>query len=97
VYHDLAAWKGLAFRHIFLTEDSQRLFSDSTVAVDIKATPVNLGVVVATNPLSPEGWESFVPGELKVLHQGKIEFEFRAPGSEITTAAPAKKPRQLAK
>lgn len=95
VYHDLTSWKGLAFRHIYLTQDSQRLFSDATVAVDIKATPVNFGVMMATNALSPEGWEPFTPGELKVLHQGKIEFEFRAPEPPKKAAEPAKKKLQL--
>jgi predicted glutamine amidotransferase len=82
VYHDLTAWKGLTYRHIYLSEDSQRLFADSTLAVDLKAQPVNYGLVVATNPLSPAGWERFAPGELKVLHQGKIEFEFVAPPAD---------------
>lgn len=89
VYHDLKAWKGLAFRHIYLTKDSQRLFSDATVAVDIKAQPVNFGVIMATNALSPEGWEPFTPGELKVINQGKIEFEFCA--QEKNGAVNAKK------
>lgn len=98
VYHDLTAWKGLAYRHIFLTEDSQRLFSDATLAVDIKATPVNFGVIMATNALSPEGWEPFAPGDLRVLNQGKIEFEFSGPAPLKPAAAPLKKkPLQLAK
>ena len=87
----MTAWKGLAYRHIYLTQDSQRLFSDATVAVDIKAQPVNFGVIVATNPLSPEGWEKFTPGELKVLRQGKIEFEFNTPQPEKKIEAPMKK------
>lgn len=95
IYHDLTSWKGLAYRHIYLTQDSQRLFCDSTVAVDIKAQPVNFGVIVATNPLSAEGWEKFHPGELKILHQGKIEFEFNVPSSPRAAIDETSKKKRL--
>jgi predicted glutamine amidotransferase len=78
VYHDKHGWKGLTYRNIFLHEDSQHHFSDATVAVNLQAAPVNHGVIVATNPLSVEGWERFLPGEMKVLHEGAIAFSARA-------------------
>jgi hypothetical protein len=48
------------------------------IAVTLQqAEPVNHGCVVATNPLSVGGWERFLPGEMKVLHQGNIVFTGR--------------------
>jgi glutamine amidotransferase len=77
VYHDKNGWKNMTYRNIFLHEESQHHFSDATVAVNLQAAPVNRGVIVATNPLSVEGWEYFLPGEMKVLHEGTIAFSAR--------------------
>ena len=77
VYHDKNGWKNLTYRNVYLQEDSAQTFGDATVAVDLQAQPVNHGVIVATNPLSFEGWERFLPGELKILCQGNIEFSAR--------------------
>jgi glutamine amidotransferase len=89
VYRDKNGWKNLTYRSIFLHEDSQHHFSDATVAVNLEATPVNHGVIVATNPLSVEGWEQFLPGELKVLQAGAIVFTER-PGLHETARKVAK-------
>ena len=78
VYRDKNGWKNLTYRNVFLHEDSMHHFGDATVAVNLQAAPVNHGIIVATNPLSVEGWEKFVPGEMKVLHQGKIAFAARS-------------------
>jgi predicted glutamine amidotransferase len=78
VYHDKNAWKNLTYRNIFLHEDSMNNFGDATLAVHLQAAPVNHGVIVATNPLSVDGWQQFLPGEMKVLHQGGIVFSGRA-------------------
>lgn len=77
VYHCKTGWKGLTYRTIYLHEDSPQHFGDSTVAVNLQAQPINHGVIVATNPLSVEGWERFLPGEMKVLYQGDIEYSSR--------------------
>jgi len=77
VYHDKNGWKNLTYRHVFLQQDSELTFGDATVAVNLHAQPVNHGVIVATNPLSIEGWERFLPGEMKILYQGNIEFSAR--------------------
>jgi predicted glutamine amidotransferase len=77
VYHDKNGWKSLTYRNVFLQQDYEQTFGDATVAVNLQAQPVNHGVIVATNPLSIEGWERFLPGEMKVLCQGNIEFSAR--------------------
>ncbi len=77
VYHDKHGWKNLTYRNVFLHEDSHHHFGDATVAVNLHAAPVNHGVIVATNPLSVEGWERFLPGEMKVLHEGTVAFTGR--------------------
>lgn len=77
VYHDKNGWKGMTHCNIFMHQDAVKTFADTTVAIDLQAQPVNHGVIVATNPLSLEGWTPFVPGEMKVLHAGAIEFTAR--------------------
>jgi predicted glutamine amidotransferase len=89
VYHDKNAWKNLTYRNIFLHEDTAQHFGDATVAVNLQAQPVNHGVIVATNPLSVEGWERFLPGEMKVLHQGSIAFTSRPKLGEKSEPAQA--------
>ena len=62
---------------------------------------MNHGIIVATNPLSVEGWERFLPGELKVLKDGHIVFTDRVtlqePATNATVSAPqpSEKPRIL--
>lgn len=77
VYHDKHGWKNLTYRNVYLHEDAMHHFGDATVAVNLQAAPVNHGVIVATNPLSVDGWERFLPGEMKMLHEGKIAFTSR--------------------
>jgi predicted glutamine amidotransferase len=93
VYHDKNGWKGLTYRDVFLHEDSQHHFSDATLAVNVQATPVNRGVIVATNALSVEGWDRFLPGEMKVLKQGSIVFTGRIAinGAQVNTVNPPTK------
>jgi predicted glutamine amidotransferase len=79
VYHDKNGWKNLTYRNVYLHQDTEHHFGDATVAVNLQAQPVNHGVIVATNPLSVEGWEHFLPGEMKILHEGNIVFS-RRPG-----------------
>ena len=76
-YHDKSGFKGLTYRHVFLHEDSVNLFGDATVKVNLQADPVNWGCIVATNPLSAEGWLSFLPGEIKVIQKGKVVWSCR--------------------
>ena len=82
VYHDKNGWKGLTYRNVFLHQDSAQHFGDATVAVNLQAEPVNHGCIVATNPLSVEGWAKFLPGEMKVLQNGSIALSCRAGAQE---------------
>ncbi len=92
VYHDKNGWKNLTYRKVFLHQDSEQTFGDATVAVNLQAQPVNHGIIVATNPLSIEGWERFLNGEMKVLHQGNIEISARPGLPEAKNTAPAADP-----
>jgi glutamine amidotransferase len=71
-YHDKNGFKGLTYRHVFLHEDTAKLFGDATVEMKLQADPVNWGCIVATHPLSAEGWLRFLPGEMKVIQNGKV-------------------------
>ncbi len=86
-YHDRNGWKGLTYRKIYLHQDMTKHFSDATVAIDLQAEPVTHGCIVATNPLSLEGWERFLPGEIKVLQKGSIIFSNRPGLHEAADAA----------
>jgi glutamine amidotransferase len=88
VYHDKHGWKNLTYRHVFLHQEAEQTFGDATLAVNLQAQPVNHGVIVATNPLSIEGWERFFPGEMKVLCQGNIEFSAQPGLLETKEPAP---------
>jgi glutamine amidotransferase len=73
-YHDANGWKGLTFRSTQILENQPRHFEDATIKIDLAGPAVNVGVVVATAPLSSSGWQSFLPGELVVLEGGHIRF-----------------------
>jgi predicted glutamine amidotransferase len=73
-YHDANGWKGLTFRSTQIWENQPRHFEDATIKIDLAGPSVNVGVVVATAPLSSSGWQSFHPGELLVLEGGRIRF-----------------------
>jgi predicted glutamine amidotransferase len=74
VYHDANGWKGLNFRKIRFKTDQPRHFEDETLAIDLEGNSANKGIVVATCPLSPNGWHSFRLGELIVFEAGEIRF-----------------------
>ncbi|MBI2806952.1 MAG: class II glutamine amidotransferase [Planctomycetes bacterium] len=89
VYHDKKGWKGLAYRNTLLHSDAPQHFGDETVAVQLHAEPVNHGYVIATNPLSVDDWDRFLPGELKVFEAGRIAASIRPPlGAEISNGKP---------
>ena len=88
VYHDKNGWKNLTYRSIFLHENAMHHFGDATVAVNLQAEPVNHGFIVATNPLSVDGWERFLPGEMKVLHKGNLAFTSRPALQDSSLKAP---------
>jgi len=88
VYHDMHGWKNLTYRNVYLQQDAEQTFGDATVAVNLQAQPVNHGVIVATNPLSIEGWERFSAGEMKILCQGNVAFSARSRLLETKEPAP---------
>lgn len=73
-YHDLGGYKGLTLRRIPLRDGDTRQFEDGQWKVDLAEDTVKPGFVVATNPLSPSGWNAFSPGELIVLEAGIVSF-----------------------
>jgi len=79
-YHDAAGYKGLTFRPLILNSDGPRRFEDATMKIDLNGAAVNRGHVVATCPLSRDGWHSFRAGELIVWEGGTVRFSsHRAP------------------
>jgi len=73
-YYDATAWKGLHFRKLLIVDQEKRCFEDPDMRVELGGEEGNCGVVVATRPLSPSGWETFTPGELIVLEGGVVRF-----------------------
>jgi len=73
-YFDAGGWKGLHFRRVLVRDQETRRFEDPDLRLDLGNSAVNLGVVVATAPLSATGWETFLRGELIVLQGGLIRF-----------------------
>lgn len=81
-YHDLGGWKGLTFKPMLVHDQERRTFDDRELHVEIGGEPVNLGVVVATSPLSVHGWEPFHTGELLVLQEGRIRHSSHRPAPQ---------------
>jgi predicted glutamine amidotransferase len=73
-YHDQAGYKGLTFRKVHMHDGESRQFGDAVLHIDLAEGTVNQGVVVATCPLSANGWQGFLPGELIVLMNGAVGF-----------------------
>ncbi len=73
-YHDTGGWKGLNFRAVRVSDHQTRHFEDSSLAIDVEASSANHGFVVATQPLSAQGWHTFRTGELIVFERGSIRF-----------------------
>jgi len=73
-YHDLGGWKGLHTKQVLVHRDERPRFQDAEVRVKMGSQPVNMGVVVATTPLSRRGWQSLERGEMIVLREGALCF-----------------------
>ena len=73
-YHDAGGWKSLTFRKVRIRDHQDRHLGDAMMTIDLEAGSVNHGIVVATRPLSPEGWHAFRLGELIVLEDGQIRY-----------------------
>ncbi|MGE3806955.1 MAG: class II glutamine amidotransferase [Gemmataceae bacterium] len=80
-YHDSNGWKGLHHRKVTLRHAGHRRFEDANLSIDLEgdSQPVNHGHVVATEPLSKEGWYSFGRGQLIVLEHGHVRYNADEP------------------
>lgn len=91
-YHDANGHKGLARRFIEIHQDQKHQFDDSEVSIELEGELLNRGFVIATHPLSANGWQPFVPGELAVLSRGELRYSSHsvqhaadAPSASATT------------
>jgi glutamine amidotransferase len=73
-YRDITEAKGLSFRKVYFASHEVRRSEDSKRQFDLEAETVNCGYVIATSPLSQDGWHDLLPGELIVLDSGRICF-----------------------
>lgn len=82
-WHDVNGFKGLQVHAVKVGDGRVKHLEDATMEmvvendedrIDGAMEPENRGVVVATRPLSDGGWHAFLPGELLVLHRGRVEF-----------------------
>jgi glutamine amidotransferase len=74
VYHDVNGWKGLNFRRIGFATTKPRRFDDEASSAELDGVSINSGFVIATCPLSSDGWNPFHLGELIVFESGEIRF-----------------------
>ncbi len=77
-YHDAGGYNGLCYVRRAAPFPRVRLV-DEDFEVDLGELkkPEERGYVVATRPLTDEGWESFEPGELIVFRGGEIVYRGR--------------------
>jgi glutamine amidotransferase len=82
-WHDVNAFKGLHFHAVKVGDGRVTHLEDETMEFVVEneedlncaaCDSENRGIVVATRPLSDAGWHAFLPGELLVLHRGRVEF-----------------------
>lgn len=74
-YHDENDFKDYCLVRREAPYDKIKLLDDD-FEVDIfeEKKPTQAGYIIATNPLTDESWESFLPGELKVFRNGEIVY-----------------------
>jgi glutamine amidotransferase len=73
VYHDVNGWKGLNFRECAVTTDHPDRFDGENDKL-VASEGIGKGLAIATCPLSPTGWQSFMLGELIVIEAGQIRY-----------------------
>lgn len=74
-YNDVNDFKDFCLVKRKAPYENIRLLDDE-VEVDlfVEKQPSQYGYIMATNPLTNESWESYLPGELKVFKKGEIIF-----------------------
>lgn len=73
-WHDSNGFKGLHFHAVRVVDGEVEHLADLTMDVALEGGASNRGLVVATRPLSDQGWHACHPGELLVLESGKLRF-----------------------
>lgn len=72
-YHDRGGYKGLNWRLMSGFIPHTKRLEDEEITIELDVAPATTGVVVATCPLGGTGWASFLPGELLVLREGRVQ------------------------
>ncbi|MBV6480067.1 MAG: putative glutamine amidotransferase YafJ [Ignavibacteria bacterium] len=74
-FNDVNEFKDFCFVKREAPFETIRLLDDELeVELFLEKRPTQYGYIMATNPLTNEAWESFLPGELKIFKKGKIVF-----------------------
>jgi predicted glutamine amidotransferase len=77
-YFDVKGWKGLTMCPIYLLGEGKHHFDDPNVHVEVGDKHLNRGIVLATHPLSSQGWNPLRTGELVVLEEGRLRYSSAA-------------------
>ena len=73
-YRDAQSWKNLVYCHVYILGQDTHVFADPNVKLSLEGQSINRGIVVATQPLSGNGWHPLEPGELLVLEDGRLRY-----------------------
>ena len=73
-YRDLAGYKGLVWSKIKLAGHHAQSFEDGEMQLSVESALHISGVSIATHSVGAAAWESFEPGELMVVREGKLLF-----------------------
>ena len=87
-YHDVNRHKGLTYRNLVVRHHRRRRFEDSEVRIKLGTRSVNHGFVIASQPLSADGWTSFEPGELLVLEAGILRYSSHRASAGLAVETP---------
>ncbi len=85
-YHDARGHKGLALRPVGIAHHETRRFEDAELRIDLDGKAANHGFVVASRPLSAQGWQPFQHGELVVLERGQLRYSSHRSLQQLTAA-----------
>jgi predicted glutamine amidotransferase len=73
-YFDENRHKGLTWRRFDVVSHKTEKFGDAEVKVEVAGRSPGDGVIVATHPLSGDGWIALEPGELCVFAGGRLRY-----------------------
>ncbi len=87
VYHDRSGHKGLSFRSLIVKHHQKRCFADAEISIRLGTRSVRHGYVVASQPLSADGWLRFERGELLVFEEGQLRYSSHRPLASLIESA----------